>query len=499
MRTSAFTLRAKLTGAFLLPTLIIILLYGLITYFASREGLEDELGKRLISVGNTLSSGMSDGFDAKQIQRLDSEKTRVIARLRDKLLSAREATGVRRIFLFDRNLNSLVDTSDEVAFGESLYALEADRVELERTFEDSFATTSVLFSGSDGQLYKTGYVPVTVDGEVVAALGIEGSAQYFELLTGFASVLTLLGAMGILLVLVVSTVVARRITRPVNELVAAARRLGAGEYDFEVVERHDDDTYHDELQFLGVAIDEMRLAILARDRQMMMMLSGIAHEVRNPLGGMKLFTGLLEEDLRQEGATDALDKVDRIQRELDYLDRVVTDFLDFAKASDVDHERFNALEFARDLQSLLAGECQGEGVVLDLDVDEDLEVTGDRGKLRRAVINCVRNAYQACEGQGHVTVAIEPLGEGAESRRIRIEDDGPGIPQGKLDEVLTPFFTTKEKGSGLGLSLTRRIIEDHGGEMTITSEEGKGTRVEFTLPFDASLSSEPAVPEGWLG
>ncbi|MEC9443175.1 MAG: ATP-binding protein, partial [Myxococcota bacterium] len=88
-------------------------------------------------------------------------------------------------------------------------------------------------------------------------------------------------------------------------------------------------------------------------------------------------------------------------------------------------------------------------------------------------------------------------------RVIEIKDQGSGIPEEKLAEILTPFFTTKEKGSGLGLALTGKIIEQHGGQMTIDSTVGEGTTVRFVLPFDPNIEqaarAQAAIPEGWLG
>jgi len=259
----------------------------------------------------------------------------------------------------------------------------------------------------------------------------------------------------------------------------------------------------DEIAFLGRAFEEMRRSIVGRDHQMQMMLSGIAHEVRNPLGGMELFCGLLAEDLRSAEGPEAdqmLDKVAKIQRELDYLDRVVNDFLDFARNVPPDLERFEARALLADIEDLLQGEVGDAGCRLDLSCDpEDVDLTADRQKLRRALINVVRNAYQACGDGGQISVLVQTDGPGA--RRIVVRDDGPGIPPERIAEVLTPFFTTKEKGSGLGLALSQRILEQHGGELRVESEAGAGTTIEFVLPFDDGLAAARAqeVPQGWLG
>jgi signal transduction histidine kinase len=491
---AGFSLRTKITVAFLLPILAILLLYGALTYTASRQGLEDELGKRLVSVAQTVAAGMNEGVDAEQLERIDGEKIRVLARFRDKLMSVRDATGVERVFLFDPSLASIADTQTDIAFGQTLHAQQADRVELEGLFNEKDGATSVLFRGQQGALFKTGYAPVRLDGHVVAAVGVEASASYFALLNNAASVLTGLGALSVILILLVGTWIGGRITRPVNKLVEEARRLGRGDYAEPIAIHH---RTQDELTILAEAFEDMRKDVLNRDQQLQMMLSGIAHEVRNPLGGMKIFAGLLEEDLRAESNVDHLDKVTRIQRELTYLDCVVTDFLEFAREQPPALERFRGAELLSEIDDLLTAECAEAGTRLNIEVEpESVEITADRQKLRRAIINCVRNGYQASGEGGKVTVSVVQE-EGL--RRVVIKDTGPGIPPDQLQEILKPFYTTKEKGTGLGLSLTRRIVEQHGGELKIDSEVGRGTSIELVLPFDSEIKSQNSIPEGWLG
>ncbi|MGM0557849.1 MAG: ATP-binding protein [Myxococcota bacterium] len=501
MKIFRTSLRNKVVGVFLLPTIVIVLIYGLLAYFAAREGLEDELGKRLVSVGQTISAEMSNGFEAKQIARLDATKKRVLERLRDRLEAVRSATNVRRIFMFDEERRSIVDTRPGVEYGQQLYGAAADRLEIRRTFEQGEATTSVLFEDEQGTPYKTGYVPIELDGEVIAALGVEGSTQYFELLRDFGTALSVIGAIGLVLVIVAGTLFARALVRPVNRLVDAARRLGEGDLETEIVDEAGIADEGDEIDFLAESFEEMRRNILSRDRQMQMMLSGIAHEVRNPLGGMELFCGLLREDLVDEGAeanADKIEKIDKIKRELGYLEKVVKDFLDFARDVPIERERFAAGVFADEICGLLDGEVSDAECLIETDVEDDVDLTADREKLRRVVINLVRNAYQACDGG--CTIRLEVDAPDDRTRRIVIVDDGPGIPEDKLEEIMTPFFTTREKGSGLGLALARQIVEQHGGELVIASTEGDGTRVTVTLPFDEDIEApQQDIPEGWLG
>lgn len=501
------SLRNKLIGAFLLPTLMIVLLYGIVAYNVARTELEAELGRRLIGVGQTLSSQLSGGIQAKQLERLDPTKQRVISRLRSRLDKVKTATGVRRVFLFDQQGNSLVDTRNKVAFGQRLYSLDADKLEVDKVWSRGASTTSILFQGEEGRRYKTGYVPIFVDKErkvVVAVIGVEASASYFALLNNFASGLIAMGALSVLMIVLVGWLFARRLTSPLNHLVDSAQRLAQGNMEAPVIEldANQEAPRGDELQFLAQSFEEMRQSIVSRDRQMQMMLSGIAHEVRNPLGGMELFCGLLREDLMDEEPTqatlDKIEKVQRIERELNYLDKVVNDFLDFARMKPLDIERFEASELTKELQNLLWGEMMEHDCEMTVVLEpETVELTVEREQLRRAMLNTLRNAYQASPDGGTITLSVIEQGT---SRVIEIQDQGHGIDPEQLKEIFTPFYTTKEKGSGLGLALTQKTIEQHQGTMTIDSQPGQGTTVRFVLPFANHIEApKTEIPEGWLG
>ena len=505
------SLRNKLVGVFLIPTLLIVTLNGLLSGWALRQGLEDELGERLMAVGQAAAADLGDAFEARQIARLDATKHRVRTRLRDKLLRIQRRTGLRRASLLDPERRSLVDTQPDVPFGQPVYQVEVDRPEIARAIETGEATTSLLFRGADGTRYKSAYVPIFEGDQVVAVLAVEAGAAFFDLLTDFAKVQLLLALAGLGLVTLVGVLFARRLTRPLNRLVDAAGRLGAGQMQAPVVGADEDRARGgDEIAILALSFEEMRRNILDRDAQMQMMLSGIAHEVRNPLGGMELFCGLLEEDVRDEPESpdraDKLDKIAKIRHELGYLARVVTDFLDFARHKPVERERFAGRAFLDEIQMLLTGDAAEQRCDLGVELaapppgTDELELTADRERLRRAVINLVRNAYQACAAQGSGQVTLRLDAPTPDTRRLQVRDDGPGIPPHKLEEVLTPFYTTKEKGSGLGLALTRQIVEQHGGLMTIDSTPGQGTTVTMTLPFDPDVEpAAPEIPEGWLG
>lgn len=504
------SLRARLNTAFVLPTAIIVVVLVAVAYVAARQGLEEELGKRLEAVGQVIAGDMSDGVDAAQIERLDESMHRVRARLEERLEDAREATGVRRIFIFDREARSLVDTDSEAAFGDTLYRIQADRSELEAMFGEGVSTTGPLFQADDGAFHKTAYAPIFYEGEVVAAIGVEAGATYFDLLTKYATVLTILGALGVIIIIGMGVWFSKLLSRPVDILVEAAGRLAEGDMDTPVAAQAGDRwSRTDELDFLMASFEEMRQSIVERDQQMQMMLAGIAHEVRNPLGGMELFSGLLKEDLRGEddgvGGAHKIEMVERIEREIDYLDEVVDNFLDFARPGQWDPERLEAGDLLAEVAEVVEADVVEAGCGMEIDVEPQVELTVDRGRIRRALINVIRNACQAC-GADDNAILVRCAAKGDE-RIIEIIDDGCGVDEETVQQLCQPFFTTREKGSGLGLALTHQIVEEHDGKLEIESRIGEGTTVRFILPFDEAVEKRQsqeakprrAVPEGWLG
>ncbi len=524
-------IRNRLIAAFLVPTLALLALLGALIDREAERALEEELGHRLVGVAQATVGNLPDR-DPERIARLEADDQATLQRLRERLLRVQQATGAQRVFLFQRTpegrFRALVDTRPEVRFGDQLYEIEADAVEMERVFSGSGqGASSVLFTGHDGAFYKNGYAPISDQGRVVAALGVEGSASYFAVLGEFRGALLAFGALAFVLVILTSVLVARTMTRPIDALVTAARRFGRGDLTQDV-----DLQRRDEFQTLACAFNEMRADLLDRDEQMQLMLSGIAHEVRNPLGGMELFCGLLAEEI--EPASPQAEYVGKVRKELDYLKRVVNDFLDYARRRALELERRAARDLLTEITSLLTWDLAASGATLrepDLD-PEDLDLTVDWERLRPVLINLVRNAAAASPQGGVVTLSARLAADPAPERLdalaryqawrailpppqdtphpgpwsvITVADQGHGVAADQLEQIFKPFFTTREKGSGLGLALTTRCVEEHGGALYVASTPAgagaeQGTCMFLLLPFKESLErAKMVIPEGWLG
>ncbi len=269
--------------------------------------------------------------------------------------------------------------------------------------------------------------------------------------------------------------IARRISRPVARLADAAARLGRGDLD-----AHIPIETHDEVGLLAQTLEEARVALAARDERLQMMLAGIAHEVRNPLGGLELYAGLLREALAAQ--PERLEEVARIEREVGHLKAVVSEFLEFARRPSPRLETVRLDALFADVRELTQ---TGAGAEIAIDVAPGLAVTADAGQIRRALLNLVRNAATASR-TGRVRLSASAARGQVE---IAVEDDGPGVPPELREKIFTPFFTTREKGTGLGLAFVREIVRDHGGDVAVRDAPGGGSVFSFYIPGAGTQST----------
>lgn len=217
------------------------------------------------------------------------------------------------------------------------------------------------------------------------------------------------------------------------------------------------------------------------------MAATVAHEIRNPLGGIEGFAALLARDIPERDPKSVL--VEKILAGTRSLNRVVSELLAFTRPMEF---RFGEIDCEHLLRSViaLAGDAAA-GIAVSVETvpaGEPAILVGDAEMLGRAFLNLVLNAFQSMPGGGTLRIGInrEPASDvEGPSVRITFADTGCGMPEDVVSRVFEPFFTTREKGTGLGLSVGARIVEGHGGRITVTSEQGVGSTFELHLPCEA--------------
>ncbi|MEW6584227.1 MAG: ATP-binding protein [Nitrospirota bacterium] len=205
--------------------------------------------------------------------------------------------------------------------------------------------------------------------------------------------------------------------------------------------------------------------------------AGIAHELRNPMGVIAGYTKLLSKKI-----DDSLrPTVNAISKEITVMDRIISDFLSFAKPPELAVSGINLKKLMADCLSVSMGE-RGD-IVLNLDVSELPSFKGDEVLLRQAFANLIQNSVEAMPQGGNLSIrAFQTTDSGGDFLSICVSDTGHGVPEELKNKIFLPFFTSKEKGTGLGLAIVHKIIITHGGSISFESTP-KGTTFKIRLPM----------------
>ena len=216
----------------------------------------------------------------------------------------------------------------------------------------------------------------------------------------------------------------------------------------------------------------------------------LAHEVKNPLAAIK---GLSVHMARNACDKKMAERLSIVASEADRLQAIVDGFLSFSRGlDDLKLGPTRPHELAREIALLLETRAADSGVSLEVHGGEDVKVNADGRKLRQALLNLVLNAIQA--SAAGKTVRIDIAQASKERVEIKVVDEGPGMTADVLERIRKPYFTTKEGGSGLGVAVSRGLIEQHGGQLNFDSAPGRGTTVTIELPKCSQFCQKSALP-----
>jgi signal transduction histidine kinase len=207
--------------------------------------------------------------------------------------------------------------------------------------------------------------------------------------------------------------------------------------------------------------------------------AGLAHELRNPLTAMKTIV----DSARRDPVRDSLDARDLavLDEEIQRLNRSLQAFLDYARPPRADKRLVNLGAIVEKTRQLLAGRAEQQSICVSIEQpDQAVEVLADPEQLHQVLLNLLLNAFDAIGREGSVTIRIAADAQGR--AQIRVADSGRGIPSAVRERLFDPFISTKESGTGLGLTICRRIVEDHGGRIEVADGCDRGATFTITLP-----------------
>ncbi|RME01916.1 MAG: hypothetical protein D6814_00600, partial [Calditrichaeota bacterium] len=406
------------------------------------SSLDRELGRRLQSVSGLIAKLVESELFGT---RLDTEMSTVDRYLLSSTLDElRLDHQLQAIYLVDHNLTTILSSPAHFRPGEVIGYLKDDSLQIRQAFRGQVAASPLHVI--QGNQFKSGYAPFRNElGEVVGLVVIEASPTFFSLLAFFQRGLILLGVVSGMVILIFTLFIIWAVTLFI--------RLQ------ETVHRNE------------------RLAAMGQ------MAAIVAHEIRNPLGIIKSTAEVLRNRYKDPGKSNEL--FDFIPDEVERLNRLVNDFLTFARDRDLETLQEDLVSTVRKAIEDIRAECKSPSITIQFHpAVEHLVVPHNPDGIRQVILNLVHNAIEAMEAiEGEIKVLLIPeTNWGKKVVKVSVIDNGPGLKQ-DADKIFEPFFTTKTSGSGLGLAVTKQIIEKHGGRIEAESPDGGGTEIRFYLPI----------------
>ncbi len=397
--------------------------------------------------------------------------------------------------VFDR-FNSLFAASDFALANEAL--LESSRLSDEAKPGDVAITPRRVARGGRSVPVIEIEIPVfatgspTKWGSVKVGLSLE---EMREEIRRTRLVLILIGCGGFLLGTGGAALLAKRITGPMKKLVEGTVRISRGDFSQNI-----EVASGDEIGELARSFNSMTEDLLQARRQteeanrrllqaeklasIGRIAATIAHEIRNPLTSVKLnIQKLMENESLGEEETEHLNLS---QEGILQIEKFIKEMLNFSRVSDLNPERFSIVQILEEAVKILKGSLEEKKISLVRNYADSLpQVVVDGDKMRQVFLNILRNGVEACETGGRISLSLSLTGNDAgRSIKVRIADDGCGIPEKDWENIFEPFFTTKSTGIGLGLANAKKIVEQHRGVIKVVKKKGKGTAFEVLIPCE---------------
>ena len=472
----------------------------------------------------------------------------------------KEVQDFARLYIKERGFYDLVVTDQD------LKVITSKKTEwVDKTYSNELMKKTIQSGEMNNEIEKSGgflshyykkltlYSPLWIQGKMGGGIQIDipiGDVMVY-LLKSQKMILVSLILDGIVLIVFGSFLLSRVLVKPLKDLVRLTQKISEGDFSqtIEVTSKNEMgqlissfnrmieklrenqesiDNYLKSLEMANKKLKQAQEELIRTEKLASIgrFAAGVAHEVGNPLGAILGYTSILEKD--GVDGEDAKDYLRRIEKEIERINRIVRELLDFAKPSKFEIKDIEVNKVVENTLSLLSHQKNFKNIETQLELQPDLPmVKGDESQLSQVLINILLNAIDAMPNGGNLKIQTENLvvdnlfgdefqplyprrrkadptesdysrmrkpdplssllskfSRGDSLVKINISDTGMGIEQENLEKIFDPFFSTKDpdKGTGLGLSISLRIIESMGGKISVESEVGKGSTFEIYFP-----------------
>lgn len=421
---------------------IILLLITVSNYY-----IKDVFINQVSDQVKDMTSYMVDKFDKRYLKLLKfGPPTR---RVKEYFTSFTNLNSEKKenpeIFVFDEKLQVILHSADTVKY-KSVDPLLTIHTGLISSLKENEIITSLPFKTKNGSWYLWAFYKF----EENYYFAYKAETKRFTKLDQFTIYVNYFAVGSIVLICIIALFLAKSISKPINKLVNYSLAAGSGSGSSSIPEG-----LKGELKILGDALDKMHKGLLNSQNEKEKMLAQIAHEIRNPLGGIELLTSLVKEQIPDNDENN--NYLETILKEIFRLKSLITSFLDYSKPVPANPEWVFVEDILEDLSSFIKNKTRDRKI--DFSYKSEIEkIYFDPVHMKQILINLISNSIESIEKEGIISTNLIKK---EDNWILKISDNGKGISKTNYKDLFRPFFTTKKNGTGLGLAICKKLCEEN--------------------------------------
>ena len=362
-------------------------------------------------------------------------------------------------FIFNKDLQILIHNDSSVKYKSENPFLSLFQDEILKLNNGDFFT-SVPFKTKTKNWYLWGFYKFDEN----HLFAYKAEANRFNKLEDFSSFIIYMAAGSVLLTCLIAFLTAKSITRPINKLVSYCLNIGRGQTVVSIP-----DKLKGEIKILGESLDKMHKGLINNQNEKEKMLAQIAHEIRNPLGGIELLTSLVKE--RTDESDKNIEYLNSVLNEIFRLKSLITSFLNYSKPLPANPDWIVIEDVFSELSSFIKNKTTNRNI--EFNYNSNLKkIFFDPVHMKQILINLISNSIESIEKEGRISTELLSKDN---KWFLKISDTGKGIPEENYSDLFKPFFTTKKDGTGLGLAICKKLCDENNAEILIDKKSENTT------------------------
>ena len=444
------SLKTKTILIFTSITIILVLIMARVSYVTVKDNYLQQAGAHVKMLCSYMAASLDKSYLEFILQEKGEAKQEYNRFLKQQVLNS----GIQNAFLFDKKFTILAFARDGISAtqlqlnGDEIVAIDPGATE-----------ASFPFSDNAGNWYIWGFFRINDQ----YYLGIQESVKRLESLNQLSTLFWGIGIAGIILTVLAGWFIAHNISGPVDKLVEFSKKIGKGDFKARAPRK-----IYGEFKILNDTMEQMKDDLAKKNEEREQMLAQIAHEIRNPLGGIELLAGLVKEDLAQNNRS--VKHLEKILEEVQSLKNQLTVFLEYSKPLKVKTKKIDVDIVLREIKQNFESKINEKNISFNME-NNIPAIMFDEVHFKQVLNNLIKNSLDASKSGD--TILLKSIQQNGDAI-ISVSDCGPGITSENEKNIFVPFFTTKANGTGLGLAVSKKLCRENNADLEFKNNETKG-------------------------